>query len=86
MSSSLQKIIYLCRLVLRFLVFLSGMFTKNYKCPASKLRLCLRTVETGHYFVHHAAKKYTKPRKSRRTKIYYFLQGRLAVYRKLRKK
>ena len=73
MSLALQKIIYLCRLVLRFLVFLSGMFTKYYKCPVSKLRLCLRIVETGHYFVHHAAKKYTKPRESRRTKIYYFL-------------
>ena len=55
------------------------------KCPVSKLRLRLQTVETGHYFCSHATKKVTKPRKSRRTKIDNFLQGRLAVYRKLRK-
>ena len=77
--------IYLCRLVLRFLDFLSGMLTKyllNARFQNSDY--VFRQLKPGIIFVRHAAKKVTKPRKSRRAKIYNFLFGRLAMSPKLR--
>ena len=63
--------IYLCRLVLRFLDFLSGMLTKyllNARFQNSDF--VFRQLKPGIAFVRFAAKKVTKPRKSRRAKIY----------------
>ena len=85
MKSSLQKIIYLCRLVLRFLAFLSGMLTKLYiNAWFQNSDFVFEQLKPGINFVRHAAKKVTKPRKSRRPKIYNFLFGRLAMSPKLR--
>ena len=71
--------IYLCRLVLRFLAFLSGMLTKLYiNAWFQNSDFVFEQLKPGINFVRHAAKKGTKPRKSRRAKIYHFLFGRLA--------
>ena len=77
--------IYLCRLVLRFLAFLSGTLTKyllNARFQNSDY--VFRQLKPGIIFVRHAAKKGTEPRKSRWPKIYNFLLGRLAMSPKLR--
>ena len=73
--------IYLCRLVLRFLDFLSGMLTKLYiNARFQNSDFVFKQLKPGINFVRHAAKKVTKPRKSRRAKIYHFLFGRLTFH------
>ena len=65
------KNIYLCRFILRFSAFLSGMLTKyllNARFQNSDF--VFRQLKPGIIFARYAAKKVIKPRKSRRAKIY----------------